>query len=160
MRSLDPAPEVIPLIRWPPPCCADAALPELRKTKMRDDWRKLAADLKEDPDKVALQIKELIDRISAQELDHLLNREEDQTPVPGRIESTELAASQKIAPRSNRKRKSPSSSTSLEDLFTSGLSLELQHQYLAAVAALVRSSKSLCHRGFGERLLCDLPAIS
>src|ERR1700722_9817564 len=67
---------------------ADTALPELRETKTRDDWSELATALRGDPEKAAFQIMELVDRISAQELDHLLNGMEDQTPVHGRIEST------------------------------------------------------------------------
>jgi hypothetical protein len=119
---------------------APTALPELKKTKMRDEWRKLAGELKEDPDKVALRITELIDRISAQELDQLLNRQEDQTPVPGRIESIELLRHRKL------RRRKPKAQIALfidqlEDLFTSSLSLELQHQYLAAIAGLVRSQR-------------------
>jgi len=116
----------------------NAALPELRRPKQRDDWRKLATELREDPNKVALQIKELIDRISAQELDQLLNREKDQTPVPGRIESTELARHRKLR-RPKPKAQIALFIDQLEELFTSGYSLELQHQYLAAVADLVRS---------------------
>jgi hypothetical protein len=116
----------------------NTALPELRRPKQRDDWRKLAAELREDPNKVALQIKELIDRISAQELDQLLNREKDQTPVPGRIESTELARHRKLR-RPKPKAQIALFIDQLEELFTSGYSLELQHQYLAAVADLVRS---------------------
>jgi chromosome segregation ATPase len=116
---------------------APMALPELRGAKMRNDWRKLATDLKDSPEKVALRIKELIDRISAEELDRLLNREEDQTPVPGRIESVELARHRKLR-RVNPKAQLALFIDQLEELFTSGFSLELQHQYLAAIAALVR----------------------
>jgi hypothetical protein len=116
----------------------NTALPELQRPKQRDDWRKLATELREDPNKVALQIKELIDRISAQELDQLLNREKDQTPVPGRIESAELARHRKLR-RAKPKAQIALFIDQLEELFTSGYSLELQHQYLAAVADLVRS---------------------
>ncbi|MBV8142123.1 MAG: AAA family ATPase, partial [Verrucomicrobia bacterium] len=69
---------------------AETALPELEGAKTRDPWRKLASALKDDPDKVASRIEELLDRISAQELDQLLNCSENQTGAPGRIESTEL----------------------------------------------------------------------
>ena len=117
-----------------------SALPELHRGKIRDDWRKLSADLKEDPDKVALQIKELMDRISTLELDHLLNRKEDQAPVPGRIESNELVRHRKLR-RGKPKAQFALFIDQLEDLFTSGFSLELQHQYFAAVAALVRSQR-------------------
>jgi hypothetical protein len=117
-----------------------SALPELNRGKIRDDWRKLSADLKEDPDKVALQIKELMDRISTLELDHLLHRKEDQAPVPGRIESNELLRHRKLR-RGKPKAQFALFIDQLEDLFVSGISLELQHQYFAAVAALVRSQR-------------------
>jgi hypothetical protein len=119
---------------------ADTALPELRKTRTRDDWSELAAALRGDPEKVAFQIKELVDRISVQELDHLLNRKEDQTPVHGRIESTELVRHRKLR-RGKPKAQVALFIDQLEDLFTSGFSLDLQHQYFAAIAALVRCQR-------------------
>ena len=86
------------------------------------------------------QIRELIDRISAQELDHLLNRKEDQTLVPGRIESTELVRHRKLR-RGKPKAQVALFIDQLEDLFAGGFSLELQHQYFAAIAALVRCQR-------------------
>jgi AAA ATPase domain len=117
------------------------ALPELKRAKKRDHWRELAADLKDTPAKVALEITEVIDRISVQELDHLLDREkgQDQTPVPGRIESTELARHRRLR-RVKPKAKIALFIDQLEDLFTN-FSLELQHQYFAAVTALVRCER-------------------
>ena len=113
---------------------ADTALPELRKCKTRDDRSELAAALRGDPEKVAFQIMELVDRISAQELDHLLNRKEDQTPVHGRIESTELLRHRKGRP-GKPKAQVALFIDQLEDLFTSGFTLDLQHQDFTAIAA-------------------------
>jgi chromosome segregation ATPase len=118
----------------------DTALPELRKTKTRDHRSELAAALKGDPEKVAFQIIELLDRISARELDHLLNRNEDQTPVHGRIESTELVRHRKLR-RGTPKAQVALFIDQLEDLFTSGFTLDLQRQYFAAIAALVRCQR-------------------
>jgi AAA ATPase domain len=117
------------------------ALPELKRAKKRDHWRELAADLKDTPAKVALEITEVIDRISVQELDHLLDREkgQGQTPMPGRIESTELARHRRLR-RVKPKAKIALFIDQLEDLFTN-FSLELQHQYFAAVTALVRCER-------------------
>jgi hypothetical protein len=117
---------------------ADRALPELQKGKSREERQKLAGDLQADPDSVALRIKELLDLISAQELDRLLSREED--PSPGRIESVELARHRKLR-RAKPKAQLALFIDQLEDIFTSGLSLELQQRYVAAVAALVRCQK-------------------
>jgi AAA ATPase domain len=118
----------------------NTALPELKRAKKRDHWRELAADLKETPAKVALEITEVIDRISVQELDHLLDREKGRTSVPGRIESTELARHRRLR-RVKPKAKIALFIDQLEDLFTNDFSLELQHQYFAAVTALVRSER-------------------
>jgi hypothetical protein len=114
------------------------ALPELQKAKSRDDWRKLAANLKEDPEAVAFRIKELAEQMSIRELDRLLTRENDQTAVIGRIEGTELARHRKLR-RPKPKAKIALFVDQLEELFTGGFSLELQQQYFAAIAALVRS---------------------
>src|ERR1700728_4198440 len=119
---------------------AKSALPELQRVKMRDGWRNLAADLKGDPEKVALQITELLDRVSAQELDYLLSRKDDQKPVPGRIESTELMRHRKLR-RGKPKAEIALFIDQLEGLFTGGFSLDLQHQYFAAVGALLRSQR-------------------
>jgi hypothetical protein len=119
---------------------AKNALPELQRAKMRDGWRNLAAELKADPEKVALQITELLDRISTQELDHLLTRKDDQTLAPGRIESTELMRHRKLR-RGKPKAEIALFIDQLEGLFTGGFSLDLQHQYFAAIAALVRSQR-------------------
>jgi AAA ATPase domain len=118
----------------------NTALPELKRARKRDNWRDLAADLKETPAKVALELTEMIDRISVQELDHLLDREKDQKPVPGRIESTELARHRRLR-RVKPKAKIALFIDQLEELFTNDFSLELQHQYLSAVTALVRSER-------------------
>src|ERR1700730_17287271 len=119
---------------------ADTALPELKRANTPDDWRELAAFLRGDPEKVALRIREQIDRISAQELDHLLNRKEDPSSVHGRIENTELVRHRKLR-RGKPKAQIALFVDQLEDLFTSGFPLDLQRQYFAAIAALVRCQR-------------------
>ena len=49
-----------------------------------------------DPDGVAAGVKELLDRISLQELDHLLDEQDAQSPPSGRIESVELARHRRL----------------------------------------------------------------
>jgi energy-coupling factor transporter ATP-binding protein EcfA2 len=119
---------------------ADGALPELQKSTSGVGWRTLAVDLQEDPDCIALRIKEVFDLISAQELDHLLNREADLSAASGRVGSVELARHRKL------RRAKPNAQfvifiDQLEDLFTSAFSLELQQKYIAALAALARCEK-------------------
>ena len=119
---------------------AKDALPELEKAASRKEWRKLAAELREHPDNVALRIKELLDRISLQELDHLLDEQDAQSPPPGKIESVELARHRRLR-RVKPKAQLALVIDQLEDLFASGFSQELQQQYIAALAALVRCQR-------------------
>jgi energy-coupling factor transporter ATP-binding protein EcfA2 len=116
---------------------ADGALPELQTSKSRVEWRKMAVDLQEDPDCIALRIREVFDLISAQELDH---REPDLSMAYGKIGSVELARHRKL------RRTKPNTQfvifvDQLEDLFAGAFSLELQQKYIAAVAALARCEK-------------------
>jgi len=119
---------------------AKGALPELEKAASRNEWRKLAAELREHPDSVALRVKELLDRISLRELDHLLDEQETQSPLPGRIESVELARHRRLR-RVKPKAQLALVIDQLEDLFASGFSRELQQRYIAVLAALVRCQR-------------------
>jgi energy-coupling factor transporter ATP-binding protein EcfA2 len=112
------------------------ALPELEKAPSHNEWRKLAAELREHPDNVALRVKELLDRISLQELDDLLDEQDAQSPLPGRIESVELARHRRLR-RVKPKAQLALVIDQLEDLFTSGISREIQQRYIVVLAALV-----------------------
>ena len=116
---------------------ADPALPELQEQEPREGWRKMAGHLREDPDFIALRIKDLLGLISAQGLDPLLVGEEDLFPAPGRIGSAELARRRELQ-WAKPKAQLALFVDQLEDLFTSGFSLEVQQRYIAAIAALVR----------------------
>src|ERR1700730_4581018 len=115
---------------------AKGALPELEKASSHNEWRKLAAELREHPDNVALRVKELLDRISLQELDDLLDEQDAQSPLPGRIESVELARHRRLR-RVKPKAQLALVIDQLEDLFTSGISREIQQRYIVVLAALV-----------------------
>gem|GEM_PF-3664126 len=120
---------------------AKGALPELEKAASPSEWRKLAAELREHPDNVALRVKELLDRISLrEELDHLLDEQDAQSPLPGRIESVELARHRRLR-RVKPKAQLALVIDQLEDLFASGFSRQLQQQYIAVLAALVRCQR-------------------
>jgi chromosome segregation ATPase len=116
---------------------ADRALPELQKQESREGWRKMAGHLREDPDSIALRIKELLNWTSLQDLGHLLNREDGLSSDPERIRNVELATQRELG-RAKPKKHLALFIDQLEDLFTSGFSLELQQRYITAVAALVR----------------------
>ena len=119
---------------------AKAALPELQKGISLNERKKLAAELGEDPDGVAVRIKELLDRISLQELDHLLDEQDTQSPLSGRIESVELARHRRLR-RVKPKAQLALVVDQLEDLFSSGFSQEYQERYIAVLAALVRCQR-------------------
>ncbi len=119
---------------------AKGALPELQKAISRNDWRKLAAELKEDPEIAVSRIKEMLDQISLQELDHLLEEQDAQPPLAGRIESVELVRHRRLR-RVKPKAQLALVVDQLEDLFASGFSQEVQQRYLAVLAALVRCQR-------------------
>ncbi len=119
---------------------AKVALPELQKSASRNEWRKLAAELREEPESVALRVKELLDRISLQELNHLLDEQDSQSPLPGRIESADLVRHRRLR-RVKPKAQLALVIDHLEDLFVSGFSQELQQNYIAVLAALVRCQR-------------------
>jgi hypothetical protein len=119
---------------------ADGALPELQEQKSREALRKISADLTENPGSVAVRIGELLDQISVQELDQLLDREKNLSPLPGRIETAELARHRKLR-RTKPKAQLAIFIDQLEDLFASGYAPNIQQAYIGAVAALVRSQR-------------------
>src|SRR3984893_8397567 len=118
----------------------ESALPELESESSRNAWRNLASELREQPELVASRAKDLLDEISREEMDHLLHRDEGQSLIPGGIESAELARHRKL------RRTEPEAQLALvvdhlEDLFIAGFSNETQQQYVAAIAALVRTQR-------------------
>ena len=116
---------------------ADSALPELRTAMSRNGRADLASELREQPDSAVVRLAEVLDQISLQELDRLLDDEEGESPLPGRIEGAELARHRML------RRAKPEAHLALvvdqlEDLFAAGYTAELQRQYIAALVALIR----------------------
>src|SRR5215469_6475064 len=116
---------------------ADPALPELQEQEPREGWRKMAGHLREDPDSIALRIKDLLGLISAQRVDCFLIGEEDLSPASGRCGGADLARPRELQ-WTKPKAQLALFVDQLEDLFTGGFSLEVQQRYIAAIAALVR----------------------
>ncbi|MBV8415845.1 MAG: hypothetical protein JO251_11620, partial [Verrucomicrobia bacterium] len=119
---------------------ADAALPELEHAASHNGREDLASQLREHPDDVAVRLAEVLDQISLQELDRLLDEEAGEFPLPGRIEGTELARHRMLR-RAKPKAHLALVVDQLEDLFAGRYSAELQHRYLAALVALVRCQR-------------------
>src|SRR5262249_19776511 len=116
---------------------SENGLPELQSGNTRDASRDLASELREQPEIVASRAKDILDRISSEEMDHLLRQDDGQSLIPGGIEFAELTRHRKM------RRAKPQAQLALvvdhlEDLFTAGFSREAQEQYVTAIASLVR----------------------
>ncbi len=121
---------------------ADPALPELRTGASLNGRGNLAFELREHPDSAAVRLAEVLDQISLQELDRLLDDEVSGSPLPGRIEGAELARHRMLR-RVKPKVHLALVVDQLEDLFAAGYSVDLQHRYVAALVALIH-----CRRVF------------
>jgi energy-coupling factor transporter ATP-binding protein EcfA2 len=119
---------------------ADAALPELRTAASHNGREDLASELREDPDSAVVRLAEVLDQISLQQLDRLLDDEEGESPLPGRIEGAELARHRMLR-RVKPKAHLALVVDQLEDLFAAGPTAELQHQYIAALTAVIRCQR-------------------
>jgi hypothetical protein len=116
---------------------ADSALPELQNMASHNGHGNLASQLREDPDRAAVRLAEILDMISLQELDRLLEDEERTCPLPGRIEGAELAR-HRLLRRVKPKAHLALVVDQLEDLFVAGHTAEVQHRYIAALVGLIR----------------------
>ncbi len=119
---------------------ADSALPELQTAASHNGQGNLASELREHPDSAAVRLAEVLDQISLQELDRLLDDEEGESPLPGRIEGAELARHRMLR-RVKPKAHLALVVDQLEDLFAAGYTAELQHRYIAALVALIRCQR-------------------
>jgi hypothetical protein len=115
----------------------ESALPEFPDAGTRNGWQNLAAELREAPENAALRLRETLQYLSVQALDHLLDEQQIEVPLPNSEASVEL-------PRRNRLGRVESGVQlalvvdELEDLFVAGFAPELQQRYIAALGALVK----------------------
>src|SRR5262249_59361342 len=89
---------------------------------------------------VASRAKDILDRISSEEMDHLVRQDDGQSLIPGGIEFAELTRHRKM------RRAKPQAQLALvvdhlEALFTAGFAREAQEQYVTAIASLVRTQR-------------------
>jgi AAA ATPase domain len=117
---------------------SDSALPELQT--LTYGRMNLASELQEHPDAAVARILEVLSQISLQELDRLLDDEEDQVPLSGSIEGTELAR-HRMLKRAKPKAHLALVVDQLEDLFAAGYTAELQQRYIATLVALIRCQR-------------------
>jgi energy-coupling factor transporter ATP-binding protein EcfA2 len=111
------------------------ALPELQDEESPDEWRSLASSLRKDPDGAAARIAKVLDQLSRQELDHLLDQRETEGLPERRSEGVEVVR-QKSLGRVKPKMHLALVVDQLEELFTGGVSPVLQRKYISALGAL------------------------
>ena len=114
-----------------------SALPEFPDATTRNGWQNLAAELREAPDNTALRLRETLQYLSVQALDHLLDEQGSEAPAENLEQNVE-------PPRQNKPDRFDSKVRlalvvdQLEELFVQGCSPELQQRFITALGALVR----------------------
>ena len=119
------------------------ALPALQDSESRNAIRDLATELREHSDSVALRVRDALDHAAREwkiQQSHSLKERERQLRESGRLDDADLA-------RQHRERlELPKARLALvidqlEELFTTGFSLEVRQKYIAALVGLVRSGR-------------------
>ena len=120
-----------------------SALPALQDSESRNAIRDLATELREHSDSVALRVRDALDHAAREwkiQQSHSLKERERQLRESGRLDDADLA-------RQHRERlELPKARLALvidqlEELFTTGFSLEVRQKYISALAGLVRSGR-------------------
>jgi hypothetical protein len=117
---------------------AKSALPELQDVASPEAHWSLASELRKDPDCAATRITEILDQLTVQELDRLLD-ESEALPAT-RKESPELAKQNRLR-RVEPKMQLALVIDQLEELFTNGFSPEVKRRYISALSALARCER-------------------
>jgi WD40 repeat protein/serine/threonine protein kinase len=119
------------------------ALPELEDPESPNAIRGLADELREHSDRVSHRVRDVVDHASRewkiQQFHHLKERER-QLRESGRSDDANLARQQReslVLPRARL----ALVIDQLEELFTTGFSLEVRRNYISAIAGLVRSGR-------------------
>src|SRR3982074_1222750 len=111
------------------------ALPELQAEESPIEWRNLAAQLRKDPDGAAARIAKVLDQLTRQELDHLLDQRETEG-LPARSSEGVEVVGQKSLGQVRPKMHLAVVVDQLEELFTGGFSPVYQGKYISALGAL------------------------
>ena len=119
------------------------ALPALQDSESRNAIRDLATELREHSDSVALRVRDALDHAAREwkiQQSHSLKERERQLRESGRLDDADLARQHR------EKLELPKARLALvidqlEELFTSGFSLEVSQKYISALAGLVRSGR-------------------
>ena len=114
-----------------------SALPEFPDAAPHNGWQNLAAELREAPDNTALRLRETLQCLSVQALDHLLDKQGSEVPSANAEENAELLRQNKPV-RFDSKVRLALVVDQLEELFVQGFSPELQQRFITALGALIR----------------------
>ena len=117
---------------------AKSALPELQDAASPKARWSLASELRKDPDCAGIRLTEILDQLTLQELDHLLD--ESEALLATRKESAELARQNSLS-RVKPKMQLALVIDQLEELFANGFSPEVQRSYISALSALARCER-------------------
>src|SRR5260221_8939914 len=118
---------------------AKFALPELQDAASPDDSRSLASQLRKNPDAAAARIVEVLDQLTRQELDHLLDQRKTEGLPVRRSEGGEVVSPKSLGPV-KPKMQLALVVDQLEELFT-GVPAALQQKYIASLCALANCER-------------------
>ncbi|MGA8656317.1 MAG: AAA family ATPase [Chthoniobacterales bacterium] len=116
---------------------AKSALPEFPDAATKNGWQNLAAELREAPENAALRLRETLQYLSMQALDHFLDEQGFEVPPANPEASVELPRQSKLG-QVDSKVQLGLVVDQLEELFVGWFSPELQQKYIAALGALVK----------------------
>ena len=120
-----------------------SALPALQDPESRNAIRDLATELREHSDSVALRVRDALDHAAREwkiQQSHSLEERERQLRESGRLDDADLARQQRERLELPKARLALVIDQ-LEELFTTGFSLEVRQKYISALAGLVRSGR-------------------
>ncbi|HVQ19981.1 MAG TPA: hypothetical protein VMS23_02930, partial [Terrimicrobiaceae bacterium] len=119
------------------------ALPALQDSESRNAIRDLATELREHSDSVALRVRDALDHAAREwkiGQSHSLKERERQLRESGRLDDAALTRQQGESLELPKARLALVIDQ-LEELFTSGFSLEVRQKYISALTGLVRSGR-------------------
>ena len=120
-----------------------SALPALQDSESLNAIRDLATELREHCDSVAFRVRDALDHAGREwkiQRSHSLKEREGQLRQSGRLEDADLARQHRerlVLPKSRL----ALVIDQLEELFTTGFSIEVQQKYISALAGLVGSGR-------------------
>ena len=120
-----------------------SALPALADPESRNAIRDLGSELREHSDSVALRVRDALDHAAREwkiQRCHSLEEKERQLRSSGRSDDADVARQQRERFELPKARLALVVDQ-LEELFTSGFSLEVRQKYISALAGLVRSGR-------------------